>query len=90
MQIESGKKELVYFKEVNTMKLMEELYTAIPELKPVLLDNDYKINLRVFTNGDKLILWVPTDIVEENINAIINNHIAIEKIVEENVQEGEV
>lgn len=78
MQIEDGKKELVYFKEVDTGRLMQELYEAIPELKPVILGNNkFKINLRVFTNSNKLMLWVLDNIDEELINRVVENHVLV-------------
>lgn len=86
MQIEEGKKELIYYKEVDTGRLIQELYDAIPELKPEILDLDnrkFKINLRVFTNGNKLMLWVLENIDEESVNHVIENHIyVVEKVGE--------
>lgn len=78
MQIEEGKKELVYYKEVDAGRLMQELYNAIPELKPEILDlskRQFKINLRVFTNGNKLMLWVIEEIDKELVNQVVENHI---------------
>lgn len=72
--IEIGKKELTYIKEVDAGRLMNELYDAVPELKPVFNDNGFEINLRVFTNGSKLILWVPEGFNEELINAVVEVH----------------
>lgn len=75
MQIEDDKKELVYYKEVNTGRLMYELYEAIPTLKPIILNNwEYQINLRIFINRNKLMLWIPKEIQEELVNQIVENH----------------
>ena len=73
--VEIGKKELVYNKEVDPSRLMEELYEAIPELKPVVYeDGSFDVKLRVITNGSKLILWVPKKINEEPINNVVEAH----------------
>lgn len=71
----SDKKILEFDKEVDTGRLMNELYEAVPELKPVVHeDGSFDVNLRVFTNGSKLILWVPEGLSEEPINAVVEAH----------------
>lgn len=75
MSVEKGKKELVYFKEVDTGRLMEELYEAIPELKPIVHeDGSFDVNLRIFTNGSKLMLWIPEDLDEYKVNEVVKVH----------------
>lgn len=77
MNIENrlDKKELVYNKEVDTGKLMEELYEAIPELRrTVYPDETFTVNLRVFTNEYKLTLWVPEDVSDSVITNIVELH----------------
>lgn len=85
MQIKEGKKELIYYKEVDTGRLMQELYDAISELKPIINnDGSFEINLRVFTNGNKLILWVLDSVYEELVRQVVENHVlVIEKAGEE-------
>jgi hypothetical protein len=76
--IEDSKKELIYYKEVDSGRLMQELYDVIPALKPIILnDCEFKVNLRVFTNGNKLTLWVLNETPEEMVSKIVNNHTSI-------------
>ena len=73
--IEIGKKELVYNIDVDSSRLKEELYEAIPELKPVMHeDGSFDINLRVFTNGSKLKLWVPEELDECLVHDVVRVH----------------
>lgn len=82
--IEIGKKELIYIKEVDTGRLMNELYEAVPELRPDIHENEsFDVNLRVFTNENKLMLWVPEGLSEEPINAVVEAHQLV--LVEEGV-----
>ena len=85
MQIEENKKELIFFKEIEPGKLMQELHDSIPELRPRPLSNDiYEIKLRIFTIGNKLILWVPENMDVQLINQIVTNHqLTIKKRSEE-------
>lgn len=76
--IEEGKKELTYIKEVDSGRLMNELYEAVPEIKPLVNeDGSLDVKLRVFTNGSKLMLWVPEGMNEKIINAVVDSHVHI-------------
>jgi len=74
--IEQGKKELIYTKQVSPASLYEEIYARLPELTPG-IDEDGKIivHVRIFTNGDTLILWVPEELDAAIIDDIVENHV---------------
>ena len=76
MNIENrhDKKILEFNKEVDACRLIDELYEAVPELKPLLNDSSFIVSMRVFTNGSKLILWVPEAVNEEPINIAVEAH----------------
>ena len=76
MNIEDRKdrKELKYIKDVDGVKLMEELYDGIPELKPVVEDGKLTVNLRLFTSGHEITLWVPKEADEHLIQNIVLEH----------------
>lgn len=86
MNIENrkDKKELRYTKVDDALQLMIGLFEAIPTLKPENKRGKARINLRVFTRGDELILWVPGDVDETLVETVVEKH----KIV--NVDEGQV
>lgn len=74
--IEQGKKELVYKKEVSPGKLYEEIYEVAPELAPELdAAGEIVVYVRIFTNGDTLILWVPEELDAAIIDDIVENHV---------------
>lgn len=68
------KKVLEFNKEVDSGRLMNELYEAVSELKPVINDSGFEAKMRVFTNGNELILWVPEEIEEARITAVVEAH----------------
>jgi|GEM_PF-3012612 len=76
MNIENrkDKKELKYIKIVDGVQLMQELYEALPELKPREENGKLIINLRLFTKGHEIILWVPEEIDGNRVNSIVRNH----------------
>lgn len=76
MNIENrkNKKELKYIKIVDGVQLMQELYEALPELKPREENGNLIINLRLFTKGHEIILWVPEETDENIISSIVSNH----------------
>lgn len=76
MNIEERKdrKELKFIKIVDGVKLMQELYEAIPELEPVIEERELTINLRLFTSGHEITLWVPKEADEHLIQNIVMEH----------------
>jgi hypothetical protein len=76
MNIENrkNKKVIRFIKSANEVKLMNELYEALPELKPELENGNLTVNLRVFTREDELILWVPSEIDETVVEAVVDKH----------------
>jgi len=76
MNIENRKdrKELNYTKLVDGMELMMELYNALPELLPREIEGELAVNLRLFTNGYTIKLWVPADANEKIITKVVYNH----------------
>ena len=76
MNIEDRKdrKELKFIKIVDGVKLMQELYDAIPELEPVVEEGELKFNLRLFTSGHEITLWVPKEADEHFIQSIVMEH----------------
>jgi hypothetical protein len=91
MNIENrkNKKVIRFIKSANEVKLMNELYEALPELKPELENGNLTVNLRVFTREDELILWVPSEIDETVVEAVVDKHQII-KINEAEVKEDAV
>lgn len=93
MNIEDRKdrKELKYIKVIDGVKLMQELYDTIPELKPVVEEGKLTVNLRLFTSGHEITLWVPKGADENLIHNIVLEHKyqdGFESEVNENVLSG--
>lgn len=67
--------ERKYIKICDMNKLQEEIYVAIPSLKPT-LDNEAKfiVKMRLFTNSDTLILRLPDDVDIALIDNIVAAH----------------
>lgn len=83
--IEEGKKELVYTKEVSPGKLYEEIYASAPELAPELdAAGEIVVFVRIFTNGETLILWVPEDYDAALFDSIVESH-----LIEAETREGD-
>lgn len=81
--IEIGKKELVYEKEVNPNKLFEEIYAAQPELAPAVNeDGKCEVHVRLFTNAKTLKLWVPEELDEDIVDALVEKHLPLEETEE--------
>lgn len=78
-----SKQILEYTKEVNTGKLMSEIYAALPELTPQMSNNTWDIKLRLFTNGDNVTLWVPDDVDKAVIDSVLNKHIPYEEVIDD-------
>ena len=76
MNIEDRKDriELKFIKVVDGVKLMQELFDAIPELEPVVEEGELKVNLRLFTSGHEITLWVPKEADEHLIRNIVMEH----------------
>lgn len=74
-KIERGMRELKYEKSTDTMKLMEDLYEAIPEIRPVFFENKKpKVHLRVFTKGNSLTIWINRKIEKERVDEVVEKH----------------
>ena len=69
------KQILTYEKDVDMGLLMKELYEAIPDLAPVIIGDAFTVNMRMFTNGSTLTLWIPAEIAKDSVDRVVNIHL---------------
>lgn len=78
---QSNKQVLVYEKNVEAGRLLNELYETFPILRPKNTSNGYEIALRLFQNGPTVTLWVPAEIDPKQVEQVIAAH-ALHKVEE--------
>lgn len=71
---QSNKQVLVYEKNVEAGRLLNDLYEALPILRPKNTSNGYEIALRIFQNGSTVTLWVPAEIDPKQVEQVIDAH----------------